>query len=194
MAICNHLATTVAPHRTQFLLLAALLIPTIVCAADFTGRVVGIIDGDTLEVLHNQDPERIRLSGIDCPEKGQAYGKRAKQAASELVLGGEVILQTYGKDKYGRTIADVLLLDGTNVNHTLIEDDWCWWYRKYAPGAYGTGTIRSRGTRSEDRLVGQSSASAAVGVATAQRLRRGNIVSQGLVGKKIPIPSGTREE
>jgi hypothetical protein len=61
MAICNHLATTVAPHRTQFLLLAALLIPTIVCAADFTGRVVGIIDGDTLEVLHNNHAERIRL-------------------------------------------------------------------------------------------------------------------------------------
>jgi len=38
-------------------------------AADYTGRVVGVIDGDTLEVLHNQRPERIRLSGIDCPEK-----------------------------------------------------------------------------------------------------------------------------
>jgi micrococcal nuclease len=60
-------------HRTQFLLLAAWLIPTIVCAADFTGSVVGIMDGNTLEVLHNQRPERIRLSGIDCPEKGQAW-------------------------------------------------------------------------------------------------------------------------
>jgi len=68
------------------------------------------------------------------PEKGQAYGTRAKQAASELVLGGEVTLQTYGKDKYGRTLADVLLLDSTNVNHTLVEDGWGWWYRKYAPG------------------------------------------------------------
>ena len=45
-------------------------------------------------------PERIRLSGIDCPEKGQAYGKRAKQAASELVFGKEVTLQTHGHDKY----------------------------------------------------------------------------------------------
>jgi len=63
--------------------------------------------GDTIEVLHNQRPERIRLSGIDCPEKGQAYGKRAKQAASELVFGKDVTLQTHGKDKYGRTLADV---------------------------------------------------------------------------------------
>jgi len=102
--------------------------------ADFSGLVVSVLDGDTLEVLHNDRPERIRLSGIDCPEKGQAYGTRAKQAASELVLGGEVTLQTYGKDKYGRTLADVLLLDGSNVNHTLVEDGWCWWYRKYAPG------------------------------------------------------------
>ena len=75
------------------------------------------------------------MSGIDCPEKGQAYGTRAKQAISELVLGGEVTLQTYGHDKYGRTIGgDVLLFDGTNVNHELVKAGLCWWYRKYAPG------------------------------------------------------------
>ena len=97
-------------------------------------RLVSILDGDTIEVLNGHHTERIRLSGIDCPEKGQAFGKRAKQAASELVHGKEVTLQTHGKDKYGRTIADVLLLDGTNVNHTLVEDGLCWWCRKYAPG------------------------------------------------------------
>ena len=42
-------------------------------------------------------------------------------------------LQTHGKDKYGRTLADVLLRIGTNVNHMLVKDGWCWWYRKYAP-------------------------------------------------------------
>jgi endonuclease YncB( thermonuclease family) len=52
-----------------------------VLASEFTGPVVSVLDGDTLEVLHNHHPERIRLSGIDCPEKGQAFGKRAKQAA-----------------------------------------------------------------------------------------------------------------
>jgi micrococcal nuclease len=102
--------------------------------ADFTGRVVRILDGDTLEVLHSQRPVRIRLSGIDCPEKGQAYGKRATHAASELAFGKDVTIQTHGKDKYGRTLADVLLPDGTNVNHTLVKDGSCWWYRKYAPG------------------------------------------------------------
>jgi micrococcal nuclease len=111
-----------------------LLLCASLATADFSGPVVSVLDGDTIEVLHNNRPERIRLSGIDCPEKGQAYGTRVKQAASELVYGKEVTLQTHGKDKYGRTLAYVLLLDGTNVNHTLVEEGWCWWYRKYAPG------------------------------------------------------------
>jgi len=58
-----------------------------------------MLDGDTLEVLHNHRPERIRLSGIDCPEKGLAYGDNAKQAASALAFGKEVTVQTYGHDK-----------------------------------------------------------------------------------------------
>ena len=45
----------------------------------FSGEVAVVIDGDTIEVLHNTSPERIRLSGIDCPEKGQAFGKKARQ-------------------------------------------------------------------------------------------------------------------
>ena len=66
----------------------------------------------------NNCAERIRLNGIHCPDKGQAYGKKAKQAAFALVFGKEVTLQTYGVDKYGRTIVDVLLRDGTNVNRS----------------------------------------------------------------------------
>ena len=83
---------------------------------------------------HNHRPERIPLNVIDCPEKGHAFDNRAKQAASALVFGRDVILQTHGKDKYGRALADVLLLDETNVNHTLVKDGSCWWCRKYASG------------------------------------------------------------
>ena len=71
--------------------------------AGFTGPVVSVLYGDTLQVLHNTHPERVRLSGIDCPEKGQAFGTRAKQAASALVFGKDVILQTHGQDKYRRS-------------------------------------------------------------------------------------------
>ena len=105
-----------------------------VCLADFTGPVVSVLDGDTIEVLHNTHPERVRLSGIDCPEKGQAFANRAKQAASTFVFGRDVVLQTHGQDKYGRTLTDVFLRDGTNVNHALVKEGWCWWYRKYATG------------------------------------------------------------
>ena len=119
--------------RLFFVLLLYALWP-VQSFADFSGQVVSVLDGDTIEVLHNHRPERIRLSSIDCPEKGQAYGQKAKQAASALVFGKEVTLQTYGKDKYERTLADVLLPDGINVNHALVKEGWCWWYRKYAPG------------------------------------------------------------
>jgi micrococcal nuclease len=93
---------------------------------------VGVLDGDTIEVLYNRHPERIRLSGIDCPEKGQAYGQKAKQAASDLVFGNEVTLQRHGQDRYGRTLADALLMNGTNVSHELVKAGWCWWYQTYA--------------------------------------------------------------
>jgi endonuclease YncB( thermonuclease family) len=114
-------------------LLVSLFTP-LKAAADFSGPVISILDGDTIEVLQNNRAKRIRLNGIDCPEKGQAYGKKAKQAVADLVFGKKVSLQTYGLDKYGRTIADVHLADGTNVNQRLVNGGWCWWYRQYAPG------------------------------------------------------------
>jgi len=114
-------------------LLLFVLFPSLAIAA-FIGPVVSVLDGDTIEVLHNTHPERIRLRGIDCPEHSQAFGTRAKQALSTLIFGRDVVLQTHGQDKYGRTLADVLLPDGTNINHQLVRDGWCWWYRKYAPG------------------------------------------------------------
>ena len=106
---------------------------SVVLAADFTGSVISVLDGDTIEVLHNQHPERIRLSGIDCPGKGQAYGKEAKQTASSLVFGKEVTAQMHGHDKYTRILGDVILADGMSLNRKLVKEGRCWWYRKYAP-------------------------------------------------------------
>jgi micrococcal nuclease len=101
-------------------------------AEQISGEVVGVFDGDTIELFYNNHTERIRLHGIDCPEKGQAFGKRAKQAAADLLFGKQVMLQTHGKDKFGRTVADVLLTDGSNVNQQLVKEGWCWWYEKHA--------------------------------------------------------------
>jgi len=74
-------------------LLAFLTTAPAAAVSEYHGPVVTVLDGNSNEVLHNTRPKRIRLSGIDCPEKGQAYGKRAKQAASELAHGTEVTLQ-----------------------------------------------------------------------------------------------------
>ena len=82
------------------------------------------LNGDTLEVLNGHHAERIRLSGIDCPEKGQALDKRAKQAASTLAFGKEVTIQTHGHDKHRRTLGDVLLPDGMNLNQELVKQGW----------------------------------------------------------------------
>lgn len=119
--------------RGLFAVLLTLWLAESVLAGGFTGTVVGVLDGDTIEVLRNQHPERIRLQGIDCPEKGQAFGNRAKQAASDLTFGKEVTVQTHGHDKYKRTIGEVILPDGMNLNQELVKQGLCWWYRKYAP-------------------------------------------------------------
>jgi micrococcal nuclease len=55
-----------------------------------------------------------------------------------------VTLQTHGLDKYGRTLAEVLLPDGINVNHELVKEDWCWWYRKYAAGNVALEKLEAR--------------------------------------------------
>jgi endonuclease YncB( thermonuclease family) len=81
------------------IVLSSLLGASLSLAADFSGPVVSVLDGDTIEVLHNSRAARIQLNGIDCPEKGQTYGQRAKQAASALVFGKEVTLQIHGLDK-----------------------------------------------------------------------------------------------
>lgn len=120
-------------HTTVAFILFGLCCYSFASAADFAGKVISILDGDSIEVLQNNRSIRIRLHGIDCPEKGQAFGKRAKQATVALLFGKEVMLKTFDKDRYGRTLANVILLDGTNVNQLLVKEGWCWWYRKYAP-------------------------------------------------------------
>ena len=106
--------------RVLLTCLVLLLSPS-VSFADFSGPVVSVLDGDTIDVLHSQQPERIRLNGIDCSEKGQAFGQKAKQFTSTLVHGKEVTIHVLSKDRHGRTVADVVLPDGTNVSRELLR-------------------------------------------------------------------------
>ena len=111
---------------TRALTLAiTLLVPGYTLAQDFTGKVVGIVDGDSIKVMHEGKAEQIRLSGIDCPEQGQAFGNKAKQATSSLSFGKEVKVQPKTTDRYGRTVAEVGLSDGMNLNQELVKQGWC---------------------------------------------------------------------
>src|SRR2546422_7359342 len=91
------------PPRSDVLVVPVflvLLLESAIAFADFTGRVVGVTDGDTIKVMHNGRAEKIRLHGIDCPEKGQPYGTKAKQFTSEMVFGKTVTLHVTDMDRY----------------------------------------------------------------------------------------------
>lgn len=102
-------------------------------AYPFTGEVVGVLSGDTIEILYNEKSQQVRLYGIDCPVKGQPYGNVAKEVLIMLTYALHVTLQTHAKDQYGRVLADVVLADKTNVNEKLVKDGLCWWDRQHAP-------------------------------------------------------------
>ncbi len=119
--------------RTTFVITSILLSFASYAIADFSGQVVGVTDGDSLKVMHDGRAESVRLIGIDCPEKGQAFGQRAKKATSDLAFGHTVTVRPIEKGRYGRTVAKVVLPNGNILNHELVKDGWCWWYREYAP-------------------------------------------------------------
>ena len=117
---------------TRLLLSAALvLLTTTVCANTITGRVVGIADGDTLTVLDATNTQhKIRLAGIDSPEKKQPFGQHCKQSLSDLAYGRTVSVETNKRDRYGRLIGKVLV-DGEDVNLEQVRRGCGWHYKQY---------------------------------------------------------------
>jgi endonuclease YncB( thermonuclease family) len=119
---------SIAALLAQILCLGSLL----ASASDFNGKVVGVTDGDTITVLHNGRGEKIRLYGIDCPEKRQPFGTAAKQFSSELAFGKIVTVVPMGRDRSSRTVADVFLPDNRLLNHELVREGLAWRYKRYA--------------------------------------------------------------
>jgi micrococcal nuclease len=106
----------------------------------FTGRVIGIKDGDTFEVLYDGQPERVRLSDIDCPEKSQPFGNNAKQFSSDLCFNKTVTVTCDAKrDRYGRLIGTVVTSGGINVNEALVKEGFAWHYLQYSDKEELTG-------------------------------------------------------
>ena len=98
--------------------------------------VVGVSGGDTIKVMgtHNKQM-KIRLYGIDTPEKGQAFGKKAKHFTSGMVFGKIVEVDPVTVDSYGRTIARVYDTDGKSLNEELIRAGLAWVYTRYCDWA-----------------------------------------------------------
>lgn len=96
-------------------------------------RVVGISDGDTLTCLQNRKQIKVRLQHIDAPEFSQPFGKRAKQALSQLAFKKQVRLVSTGYDRYQRMLAVVFDERGQNVNLALVEQGMAWAYRETQP-------------------------------------------------------------
>ena len=95
------------------------------------GTVVGVSDGDTIKVLDsNKKEHKIRLMGIDAPEKKQNFGSASKQALSNYIYQREVTVEYKKKDRYQRILGKVIL-DKQNICLTMISDGMAWHYKDY---------------------------------------------------------------
>ncbi len=95
------------------------------------GEVIGIADGDTITIRGNGKNYKIRLDGIDAPEKKQDYGRKATNVLSDLVFRKNVRVRWKEKDRYGCVIGQVIA-GGVWVNHQLLLDGWAWHYTDYS--------------------------------------------------------------
>lgn len=94
------------------------------------GTVVGVVDGDTVDVRLSSGMIRVRLQAIDTPERGQPHGDAAKQALARIVFGKAVELEPYEQDRYDRLVARIWLGD-MDVNAAMIRNGHAWAYRRY---------------------------------------------------------------
>jgi endonuclease YncB( thermonuclease family) len=127
---------TLPDMRMKKLLIAALLLlvclPVCARAVDFVeGEVVAIADGDTLTVLdRDKRQHRVRLLGIDAPERGQDFGERSRQSLADLVFNKQVHVVVPKLDRYGRKLGKVTL-GRTDVNLEQLRAGMAWYYRQY---------------------------------------------------------------
>lgn len=113
-----------------FIFLFAIL--PILVIAQLKGKVVRIADGDTFTLLTEENRQvKVRLYGIDCPEKAQAFGQVAKQFLSNQIFGKQVEVHEKNIDRYGRTIGIVFTDNPINVNEALIKVGLAWYYSDY---------------------------------------------------------------
>jgi endonuclease YncB( thermonuclease family) len=100
-------------------------------AEDYVGRIVGVMDGDTVDLLtDSRELIRVRLSGIDAPEKRQAFGNVAKKALSDLTFHRRVEISGHKRDRWGRVVGKVTA-SGIDANLQMVKRGLAWHYKKY---------------------------------------------------------------
>lgn len=120
-------------HRaTTLLLIFSASILSLPAWSEVLGKVIAVVDGDTLTVLSDREQFKVRLVQIDAPEKAQPFGQKSKQSLSDLCFGKSATLADQGKDKYRRTLARVTC-NGIDANAEQVRRGMAWVYRKYAP-------------------------------------------------------------
>jgi endonuclease YncB( thermonuclease family) len=117
--------------KPRLTLLMVFLTAPLLASETYTGKCVGVHDGDTISVMHSGKAVKIRLEGIDCPELGQDFGTRAKQFTSAMVFGKDVQVKEYNLDMYGRMVARVYV-EAKDLSLELVKAGLAWHYKHYS--------------------------------------------------------------
>ncbi len=124
--------------QLTLILLSSLYISN-VSAIEYKAKMIRVVDGDTIEVLHNNVKKKIRLRHIDAPERSQRYGLAAKKFLSSELEGKYVTVNTDYKDRYGRDIGDIFIYESNvaiYINAKLIKTGNAWVYKSYRRNSY----------------------------------------------------------
>ena len=120
------------PMICHTITLVAALAAAVAAADPITGKVVSVHDGDTVRVLDAAKVEhKVRLQGIDAPERGQPFGTVSRDRLASLTMGKSVTVHDDGRDKYGRTLGRIEV-DGQDVNRQMVADGLAWHYVRFS--------------------------------------------------------------
>ena len=104
----------------------------IAISSTLDGKIIKIIDGDTVYFQANNDDgyKKLRLVGIDAPEMKQPFGNQSRQCLANLINNKLVQIITFGEDRYKRTLAKIII-EKIDINQTMIKNGCAWFYRRY---------------------------------------------------------------
>lgn len=139
-------------NTIKLFLVACFVLSTFVSNSQtLSGKVVGIMDGDTFKLLTADSTlVKVRLANIDCPEKKQPFSARAKEFTANAIFGKIVVINIKKSDRYKRYISNVIYDDTLSLCHELVKNGLAWHYVKYSKDS----TLQDLEDRAKDAKVG----------------------------------------